>query len=85
MIPMAVLMNLDDNPIITSEEKNLCPDALPDCVAIGVLPNGTHAGKPVVIVKIKLPDGSVVLGQTTLGLMQTAMLAFTARYGVVYP
>ena len=85
MIPLSVLMNLDDDPILRDEEKNASGGYLPNVIAIGVLPNGTEQKKPVVVVKLRLADGSVVLGQTTLALMQTAMLAFNARYGVVNP
>jgi len=83
MIPLRILLDVETNPIVTAEEitttnwiEGLCKFS-----AIGVLTEGTEGGRPVVIVRIDRADGSFVLGQTTLRLLQTAMIAFKARYG----
>ena len=49
--------------------------------AVGGIPNGTMSGKPAVAVVVTLPDGSTVMGQTTLALLAGATKALTARYG----
>ena len=45
------------------------------------LDSGMASGKPSVGVVVELPDGSVVLGQTSLGLFLAAADAFKARHG----
>lgn len=84
MIPMRIVMDVEENPIMTKEElgSRLFPDDLPIVTALGVLTAGTDSGRPVVIVRIDLPDGKIVLGQTSLRLFQGASTAFAARYGV---
>lgn len=47
-----------------------------ELVALARLPHGTASGKPVVIVRIELPDGQTVLAQTTLALFSQAVRAF---------
>jgi len=83
MIPLKILLDVETNPIVTKEESERIPagETLGKFFAIGVLTNGTDAGRPVVIVRIDREDGTFVLGQTTLRLLQTAMMAFKARYG----
>lgn len=48
---------------------------------IGVMPNGTEQGNPVVMIAFKLPDGRGVLVETTLKLFLTAADAFRTKYG----
>lgn len=43
---------------------------------IARLPGGTASGKSSVTVRIELPDGRVVLAQTTLDLLVNAVMAF---------
>jgi hypothetical protein len=83
MIPLRILLDVETNPTVTEEERLAMPSIgqLGNVAAIGVLTEGTTEGRPVVIVRIEQSDGSFVLGQTTLRLLQTAMLAFRARYG----
>lgn len=50
---------------------------------IAVLPRGTNHGNPSVAIGVELPDGSYVVAETTLRLLQTAMRGIEARYGVV--
>lgn len=44
-------------------------------VRIGLLPDGTQSGQPVVMVAVEMPDGSVHVGQTTWGLWEAASRA----------
>lgn len=81
MIPLRILLDVEKNPILTVEERVMSDEKLGTVSAIGVLTEGTDAGRPVVIVRIEREDGTFVLGQTTLRLLQTAMIAFKARYG----
>lgn len=48
--------------------------------AVAAMPNGTAKGRPIVGLRIKLPDGSYVVAQTTLRLFNAAARAFDARY-----
>lgn len=50
-------------------------------VAVALLPNGTARGRASVTLRIETGDGTVILAQTTLRLLSTAMLAFVARVG----
>jgi hypothetical protein len=83
MIPLHVLMDVEQTPIIQKDEERLYPEQLLNLNAIGVLTDGTDKGNPVVIVRVDLPTGEKILAQTTLRLMQAAIRAFTARYGEV--
>jgi hypothetical protein len=49
--------------------------------AVAALPQGTASGKPSVAVRVELPDGTVVVAETTLALFLTAADAIKARYG----
>jgi len=80
MIPLSIVMDVEERPIVTPEEPRLYPDKLLDVNALGILTNGTEEGRPVVIVRINLPSGEVILAQTTLRLFQAAARAFAARY-----
>lgn len=48
---------------------------------VAALPRGTESGKPTVTVRVELPDGTVVLAETTLTLFLSAADAFKARHG----
>lgn len=50
-------------------------------IKLGVLNAGLESGKPSVGIAIPLPDGKVVLAQTSLKLFQQAAAIFTAKYG----
>ena len=45
---------------------------------IGLLPQGTAAGRPSVALLIRLPDGTPVIAQTTWALLSTAVRALSA-------
>jgi hypothetical protein len=84
MVPLRLLIDVEKNPIIEKWEDNnkrLQPDALANFSGVGTLEGGTDSGQPAVIVRIDMPDGSIVLAQTTLRLFQMAARAFTAKYG----
>lgn len=49
-------------------------------LSIGVLDGGTASGKPSVTLRIDLPDGRVVLAQTTARLFCTAANMITGKY-----
>lgn len=48
--------------------------------AVGGIPDGTDGGRAAVAVVVTLPDGSTVVGQTTLALLHNATRALSARY-----
>jgi len=52
-----------------------------DFTKIMALDSGMASGKPSVGVVIELPDGRVVLGQTSMSLLLGAADAFRARFG----
>lgn len=81
MIPLHILMDVEENPILTPEEKRICNGELHKLEAVGVMQKGTAEGAPVVWLRVDLPDGSTVLAQTSLRLFLAAARAFAARYG----
>ena len=52
--------------------------------SIAGLPKGTVEGRPSVAIRVDLPDGRVVLAETTLRLFLRAAEALAARYGRQY-
>lgn len=52
-----------------------------EAVSVACLPRGMNSGKPTVAIRLDLPDGTAVIGQTSLALFLTAADAFKARYG----
>lgn len=50
-------------------------------IEVGGLPGGMASGKPSVAFCIPLPDGRVVIAETSLALLLTAGDALKARYG----
>lgn len=50
-------------------------------IEVGVLPAGMASGKPSVTFCFELPDGRVVLQETSLELFLAAATGFMARYG----
>lgn len=52
-----------------------------DLTSIAALANGTAKGKPSVAFRVELPDGRVVIAQTTLALLVTATRGFMGRHG----
>lgn len=78
MISLRVFMDAESMGADVPREKIVVADKT---MRIGVLPGGMASGKPSVELLIELGDGSVVFAETSLILLQTAVRAFTARYG----
>jgi hypothetical protein len=49
--------------------------------AVAAMARGTQSGKPTVMCRVNLPDGSVVVAETTLALFLAAADAFRIRHG----
>lgn len=49
--------------------------------AVAALPAGMASGRPSIALRVDLPDGSVVVAQTSYRLFQAAARALAARYG----
>lgn len=74
MIPLDITLNIDNTP------WQEC-DGIAELAAIsriGLLPNGTASGQPVVMIKMEMPDGSIAVGQTTWKLFRGAARALSA-------
>ena len=56
-------------------------DEIMQPLQIAGLAGGLASGKPSVTLRVDLPDGRVVLAQTSLALLLTAADALRARYG----
>ena len=50
-------------------------------IDVGALERGTTGGKPSIALKIDLPDGRVVVAETTLALFLTTADALQAKFG----
>lgn len=50
-------------------------------IGLACLPSGTVGGRPTVTIRIDLPDGRVLLTETTLRVLGAAVDAMRARYG----
>lgn len=48
---------------------------------MAALPGGMSSGKPSVALRLDLPDGQVVVAETSLLALVTAVSAFVARHG----
>lgn len=57
----------------------MAPDAT--VLELTALPHGTAAGRVAVGLRLTLPDGRVVVTQTTLRMLVVAVRAIVARYG----
>lgn len=64
-----------------SPERVISLMASPPALGLAVLPHGTARGYPAVVLRIDLPDGRVLVTQTTLRLLLTAVRAMVARHG----
>jgi hypothetical protein len=76
--PLALTMNLDEMPWSDIDQEKLLTGML---ARVGVLPNATTNGKPIVALYGVTDDGTPVVFQTTWNLMHSALVAFEARYG----
>lgn len=52
-----------------------------DGMEVAALPGGMESGRPSVALRIPLPDGQVVIAETSMRLFLGAARAFAARYG----
>lgn len=80
MIPMTIILD-GDNAWPDLKDKDivhLANGAKP--VQVAVLPGGLRSGRPSVALRIDLPDGRVVIAETTARLFVTAARAIMARY-----
>lgn len=50
-------------------------------IEIAALPRGMEKGRTSLAIRINLPNGNVIVAETSLALLQGANLAFTTRYG----
>jgi hypothetical protein len=50
-------------------------------ISIAALPKGMSSGKTSVTMRFDLPDGRIVLAETSFALLRTAVLAIQAKYG----
>lgn len=50
-------------------------------IAIVALPHGMRSGKPSVAIRVDLPNGEVVVAETSLALFLTAADGLKAKYG----
>ena len=55
-----------------------------ESVSVAVIDKGTQSGRPTVMIRVDLPDGKVVLVETTAHLFCAAGRAITARYPDLY-
>lgn len=53
----------------------------PAQIEIAALRSGLHSGRPSVAIRIDLPDGRVVVAETSLRLFLQAAAALRGRYG----
>lgn len=74
---------------ISAEGDNVWPDLLEkresiihvtEGMHIAALSSGMESGKPSVAIRIDLPDGSVVIAETSMRLFLGAAEVFRARY-----
>jgi len=75
MIPLSITTNLDLNPWTDLTIDEITPGTIE---RVGVLPNGTEQGRACVELLIRLPDGRVVVAETTLRLFNLAARAIAA-------
>lgn len=72
------LANSDGTGVNDKVINVMGPSAKP--IQIALLDNGMQSGRPSVTFRIDLPDGRVVLTETSLRLFATAAKVFAAKY-----
>ena len=65
--------DLKDKVVIEADDKKP--------IQLAALPAGMGSGKPSISIRMDLPDGTVVVGQTSVALFQMAAAALTGRFG----
>lgn len=76
MIPFDVQLN-GDNCWPELKEKGFTEARF---AGVALLPGGTKQGRPTVTARFELPDGSVILGETTARLFCTAARMIMAKH-----
>ncbi len=80
MLVLSIFLEGDDafTDWIDREKIHLANTATP--IRVAALSGGMTSGKPSVAIGIELPDGRVVVAETSMRLFLTAAKAFEARY-----
>ena len=63
------------------EDLREYPPSLTQDLEVAGIPGGMASGKPSVMLRLNLPNGTTVLGETSLALFLTAADALRARFG----
>lgn len=77
MESLDIRMDVEENPWNDLDENTRSGTI----VRAGFLPEATDQGNPAVFLAIKLDDGEIVVGSTTMALFTMASRAGLARYG----
>ena len=78
-----ITLNLEETPWHDLRDNPKLFPAMGETVKdlrFGALPNGTVEGMPTVNICFELPDGRIVLTETTMRIFCSAARAFEARY-----
>lgn len=65
--------DLQDKGFITADKNKP--------IQLATLPAGMVSGKPSVSIRMDLPDGTTVIGETSVALFQMAAAAMKGRFG----
>lgn len=82
-MPALTLIVEGDNAWTDLDEKeviNLMGNSVPP-IQLAALPGGMASGKTSITFRFDLPDGKVLLAETSFALLKTAVRAIEARYG----
>lgn len=83
MIPVTITTNLDIDPWadldLAAMNEQLMPNGQTAKIErVGVLPNATASGRACVELLVRLPDGRLLVAETTLRLFNTIAAAVAA-------
>lgn len=67
-------------PDITDKERLLLPGPDAPPMQVAVLPNGTAEGRPSVAIRVDLPDGKIMIAETSARLFCTAAKMIMAKH-----
>lgn len=80
MIPMTIIMKGDNAwPDLAGKDVIHLSNGAPP-LQVAVLDGGMQSGRPSVALRVDLPDGKVVIAETTARLLCTAAKAIMAKY-----
>ncbi|HYC70023.1 MAG TPA: hypothetical protein VEB66_02385 [Opitutaceae bacterium] len=77
MIELQITPDLDQAPWV--DLRGAFPSGMGVIERIGRLPRGTHSGRSVVAVVIRMPDGTRCIAETTLELFSAAAKVMRTR------